>query len=132
MKHKSNIDLTGGISVGKSVTNTEVVLDGNTKDVNWDWSQGCSFHLKLRRSLTLHAPTNVPSGEAIDVNLVVEQDSAGFYNITWSDHFKWASGTQPTPTQSAGSIDVFSFHVSPTIGNNRILGASVQNLFYNV
>jgi len=107
----------------------ETVLDGNTKDVTWDWSTSNNFHLLLRRPTTLHTPTNIPAVSS-QFNLVVEQPSSGFYNITFSKNFLFPGGGQLTPTQSAGAVDLYSFHISPTFNGNKLLVAQAANLFY--
>lgn len=109
----------------------EVVLSGNSKNINWDWSLGNSFSLKLEKNTTLHTPTGRPTvGRAQQVNLVVQQPRVGFYNITFSKRFKFPGGGQSAPTLRANAIDLYSFHISTAIGRDIILASQAADIFY--
>lgn len=136
-RHDGRTEFYGGAGFDSQISNKEVALDPEiddggafNKDVNWDWSEGNSFHLKLSRGVTVHTPLNVASS-SMQANLVVQQPDSGFYRILWSSAFKFVDGTQVNPTQSSSAVDLFSFHISPTLGTDKVLVAAVQNLFYS-
>lgn len=109
----------------------EIKLSGNSKNINWDWSQGNAFHVKLEKNTTLHTPTNRPNeGRAQTVNLVVQQPSSGFYTITFSKKYKFPGGDQLTPTLRAGAVDLYSFHISTVLGRDFIIATQAPDLFY--
>ena len=60
--------------------------------------------------------TNAPTTEdkAITVTVFCTQDATGYYPSTFQvagsgQTIKWQGGTAPTPTSTAGKIDIFSF-----------------------
>lgn len=131
MKVKGDTSFYGPLHVsGQASTNEKILQRTNKVDVDWDWRDSNSYYLKLNRSVTVHTPTNIPASNSMQVNLVVQQSELGFYNIKWSKAFKWVDGVPVTPTQSAGAVDAYTFHISPALGSDQILAASVQNLFY--
>ena len=63
-------------------------------------------YLTLTQNCTLTFPTAV-AGQSF--TLILKQGSAGSYTITWPGTVKWASGTAPTLSTTAGKIDVLGF-----------------------
>jgi len=106
----------------------EILLDGDGKNVFWDWSLSNSFFLPLEKNTTLHQPTNYKGGGAQQVNLVVKQPTVGFYTITFGRNYIFTAGEPPETTLIAGAVDFFSFHYSPRL--NRIITAQMNELFY--
>ena len=79
--------------------------------------------------------TNVPTtvSKIMTINVFVVQGSTGYIPSTFQiagtgQTIKWASGAAPTPTSSAGKIDIFSFTMQRTSGGAWIVyGASSLN-----
>lgn len=64
------------------------------------------FSVTLAGNPTL-AVSNVTAGQLFVVRLI--QDATGSRTVTWWSGIKWPSGTAPTLTTTANSIDVFAF-----------------------
>lgn len=79
------------------------------------------FTLTLTTNATLAVPTNLQAGQNWKVE--VTQDSVGDRTLAYASAYKWASGTAPTLTTTAGAIDLLSFTYDGTI----IIGSSQLN-----
>jgi hypothetical protein len=79
--------------------------------------------------------TNVPTDNSkiMTINVFVTQGSTGYIPTVFqiagsSNTIRWAGGTAPTPTSSAGKIDIFSFTLQRTSGGAWIVyGSSSLN-----
>jgi hypothetical protein len=78
--------------------------------------------------------TNVPTtnSKIISVTVFVTQGATGRAPSTLQidgtgQTIKWAGGTAPTPTSSAGKIDVFSFSLIRRSSAWNVLGTSILN-----
>jgi hypothetical protein len=79
--------------------------------------------------------TNVPtdSSKIMTINVFVTQGSTGYIPGTFqiagaSQTIRWAGGSAPTPTSSAGKIDVFSLTLQRTSAGAWIVyGAATLN-----
>ena len=78
--------------------------------------------------------TNVPTDndKAISVSVIQVQGSTGYYPGTFqidgaSQTIKWGGGSVPSPTGSAGKIDIFNFSVIRTGSAWIVLGSSNLN-----
>jgi hypothetical protein len=82
--------------------------------------------------------TNVPTtaSRIMTINVFVTQGSTGRLPTTFQinsstisgSSFKWVGGSAPTPTSSAGKIDIFSFTMQRTSGGAWLVyGASSLN-----
>jgi hypothetical protein len=79
--------------------------------------------------------TNVPTdaSKVMTINVLVTQGSTGYIPTVFqiagsSQTIRWAGGTAPTPTSSAGKIDIFSFTLQRTSGGAWIVyGSSSLN-----
>ena len=114
--------------LGEGYKEREIVISGNSKNIAWDWSLGNSFFLSPQKNTTLHEPLNYKGGRAQQVNLVVKQPNVGFYNISFGRNYVFAGGELPETTLSAKSVDLFSFHYSPSL--SRIIVSQLNELFY--
>jgi hypothetical protein len=91
-----------------SVSASVVTADYATGDIFYvDTAPGSNFTVNLT-----NAPTD--NGKAITVVIFVTQGATGYYpNVVQvagsAQTIKWANGAAPTPTSSAGKIDIFSF-----------------------
>ena len=97
----------------------EVVLDASVSAsvVTADYSTGDIFYVGTAPSSNFTVNlTNAPTdnGKAITVVIFVTQGATGYIpnavQVAGSAQtIKWANGAAPTPTSSAGKIDIFSF-----------------------
>ena len=79
--------------------------------------------------------TNVPTdaSKIMTINVLTTQGSTGYVPGTFqiggaAQTIRWAGGTAPTPTSSAGKIDIFSFTMQRTSGGAWIVyGSSSLN-----
>jgi len=78
--------------------------------------------------------TNAPTtnGESITASIFVVQGATGYYPSTvqiagTGQTIKWAGGAAPTPTSSAGKIDVFSFTLIRRSSAWTVLGSALAN-----
>lgn len=78
--------------------------------------------------------TNVPTtnSKIISVTIFVTQGATGYIPSTvqiagTGQTIKWPGGSAPTPTSSAGKIDVFSFSLIRRSSAWTVLGTSILN-----
>jgi hypothetical protein len=105
----------------------DVTLSSNAGTL--DWSAGNIYYIGTAPTgnMTLNA-TNVPTdnGKIMVVNVFVVQGSTGYVPGTFqiggaAQTIRWAGGTAPTATSSAGKIDVFSFTLQRTSAGTWII-----------
>jgi hypothetical protein len=102
----ANLDYTNVSAAhtkGKSTTES-TLTDGATVTINCTLSN--AFVLTLGGNRTMAAPTSPLSGQVI--NLLIKQDATGSRTITWNAAFTWPSGTAPTLSTAANSVDMVS------------------------
>jgi hypothetical protein len=118
----ANVTSTGNVSISGRIDKTtirESVADASVSAsvVTADYSTGDIFYIGTapNSNFTVNL-TNAPTdnGKAITVVLFVTQGATGYYpsvvQVAGSAQtIKWANGAAPTPTSSAGKIDIFSF-----------------------
>ena len=83
------------------------LVDGAT--VTADLSKRGVHSVTLGGNRTL-AVSNETVGQVFVLRLI--QDGAGSHTVTWFSTIKWPSGTAPTLTTTAGSVDTFAFIVT--------------------
>ena len=135
------VTLTGGASFSGTVDVQElreqvvdVTLSSNSGTL--DWSAGNIYYIGTAPTgnMTFNA-TNVPTDNSkiMTINIFVVQGSTGYIPGTFqiggsSQTIRWAGGSAPTPTSSAGKIDVFSFTLQRTSAGSWIVyGAATLN-----
>lgn len=94
-------------SFTKAQRGTPVALTDGTVAV--DLSLGNNFTLTLAENSTLSAPTNATAGQSGVI--VVTQDSTGGYTLAYNAAYKFAGGTVPTVTATAGAVSVLAYFV---------------------
>jgi len=72
--------------------------------INTDASLGAVFTVTLAGNRTLANPTNLSPGGTY--MWIITQDGTGSRTLTYGTNFKWPSGTAPTLTTAAGSVDM--------------------------
>lgn len=101
-----------------------------------DWTAGNVYYIATAptAAMTFNV-TNVPTdiSKMLNITVFVTQAATGFIPSTFQiggvvQTIRWVSGTAPTPTSSAGKIDVFSFTIQRTSGGVWIVyGTSTLN-----
>jgi hypothetical protein len=87
--------------VGTTIT---TVADGANLAI--DCSKGNSFAVTLGGNRTVDAPTNARNGQTVIFKII--QDGTGSRTLTWNATFNWPSGTAPTLSTAASSVDIVS------------------------
>jgi hypothetical protein len=118
----ANVTSTGNVAISGRIDKTtirESVADASVSAsvVTADYATGDIFYLGTApgSNFTVNL-TNAPTddGKAVTVVIFVTQGATGYYpNVVQvagsAQTIKWANGAAPTPTSSAGKIDIFSF-----------------------
>jgi hypothetical protein len=126
---------TGNVQLQEvSETVVDTTLTSNVATL--DWTTGNVFYIATAPSAAMTFNlTNVPTtaSRIMTINVFVTQGSTGYIPSTFQiggvgQTIKWPSGTAPTPTSSAGKIDIFSFTMQRTSGGAWLVyGASSLN-----
>ena len=110
-------------SFSKAQRGTPVALtDGATIAV--DLSLGNNFSVTLGGARTLGDPTNATAGQSGVI--VVTQDGTGSRTLAYAGtKYKFAGGSAPTLTTTAGAVDVLAYYVE---SSTRITVTSLLNV----
>ncbi len=85
----------------------ETIVTANTSTAyTINLANGTLFNLTLTGSCTFTFPA-ATSGKQFTV--LLKQDGTGSRSVTWPSSVRWAGGTAPTITVTAGQTDVISF-----------------------
>jgi hypothetical protein len=113
-------------------TVVDVTLSSNAGTL--DWTAGNIYYIATAPTgnMTLNA-TNVPTdaSKIMTINVLTTQGSTGYVPGTFqiggaSQTIRWAGGSAPTPTSSAGKIDIFSFTMQRTTAGAWIVYGSAS------
>ena len=112
----------------------DITLASNVATLDWATSNVFYIATAPSAAMTFNV-TNVPTtvSKIMTINVFVTQGSTGYIPSTFQiggsgQTIKWAGGTAPTPTSSAGKIDIFSFTMQRTSGGAWLVyGASSLN-----
>lgn len=126
---------TGTLDVQELRENVvDVTLSSNTGTL--DWTLGNIYYIATAPTgnMTFNV-TNVPTdaSKIMTINVLVTQGSTGYIPTLFqiggaSATIRWAGGSAPTPTSSAGKIDILSFTMQRTSGGAWIVyGSSSLN-----
>ena len=131
----SGAAFTGNVQLQEvSETVVDVTLSSNVATL--DWTAGNIYYIATAPSAAMtFNVTNVPTtvSKIMTINVFVTQGSTGYIPSTFQiggsgQTIKWAGGNAPTPTSSAGKIDIFSFTMQRTSGGAWLVyGASSLN-----
>lgn len=111
-------------------TVVDVTLSTNTATL--DWTAGNVYYIATAPTgaMTFNV-TNAPTDNSkmLNVTVFVTQGATGYIPSTFQiggvgQTIKWTGGSAPTPTSSAGKIDVFSFTLQRTSGGAWIVYAT--------
>jgi hypothetical protein len=126
---------TGTLDVQELRENVvDVTLASNVGTLNWTAGNIYYIGTAPTGNMTLNV-TNVPTdvSKIMTINVFVTQGATGYIPTLFqiagaSNTIRWAGGTAPTPTSSAGKIDIFSFTMQRTSGGAWIVyGSSSLN-----
>jgi hypothetical protein len=125
---------TGGIRVQEMI---EDVVDASlsTNTMTLDYSTGNIFYLTSTPGAAMTiALTNAPTtdGRVFTINVFVAQGATGYVPTTMTINgsaasIKWAAGATPTPTSSAGKIDIFTYVIVRRSAAYTVLGSANLN-----
>ena len=131
----SGAAFTGNVQLQEvSETVVDVTLASNVATL--DWTAGNVYYIAAAPSAAMtFNVTNVPTtaSRIMTINVFVTQGATGYTPSTFQiagsgQTIKWVNGSAPTPTSSAGKIDVFSFTMQRTSGGAWLVyGASSLN-----
>jgi hypothetical protein len=136
-----NLTFSGGASFSGTTDMQEmreqvvdVTLASNVGTLNW--TAGNIYYIATAPSagMTFNV-TNVPTdtSKIMTINVFVTQGSTGYIPTLFqiggsSQTIRWVGGSAPSPTSSAGKIDIFSFTMQRTSGGAWIVyGSSALN-----
>ena len=117
-------------------TVVDVTLSSNAGTL--DWTAGNIYYIATAPSgnMTFNV-TNVPTdaSKIMTINVLTTQGSTGYVPGTFqiggaAQTIRWVGGSAPTPTSSAGKIDIFSFTMQRTSGGSPawiVYGSSSLN-----
>jgi hypothetical protein len=95
---------------------------GNTTSATTiNWNDGNVQEKVLNVSATTFTFSNPNAGGTYI--LILRQNSAGSYTVTWPGTVSWAGGTPPTMTTTANKYDVYTF----VYDGNKYFGSYVQD-----
>ena len=131
----SGAAFTGNVQLQEvSETVVDVTLASNVATL--DWTSGNVYYIATAPSAAMtFNVTNVPTtvSKIMTINVFVTQAATGYVPSTFQiagtgQTIKWPGGSAPTPTSSAGKIDIFSFTMQRTSGGAWLVyGASSLN-----
>lgn len=83
------------------------VVQSPSGTITFDLTTGNSFYHLLTANITTMNLNNPPlSGTLGQINIILQQDSAGGgYTVTWDTAVKWPGGTAPTMTATNNALD---------------------------
>jgi hypothetical protein len=131
----SGAAFTGNVQL-QEVSETVVDVTLSTNVATLDWTAGNVYYIATAPSAAMtFNVTNVPTtvSRIMTINVFVTQGSTGYIPSTFQiagsgQTIRWAGGNAPTPTSSAGKIDIFSFTMQRTSGGAWLVyGASSLN-----
>jgi hypothetical protein len=135
----SGASFTGNVQLQEvSETVVDVTLASNVATL--DWASGNIYYIATAPSAAMtFNVTNVPTtvSKIMTINVFVTQGATGRIPTTFqinsstisAPSFKWSNGTTPTPTSSAGKIDIFSFTMQRTSGGAWLVYGAVSANF---
>jgi hypothetical protein len=131
----SGAAFTGNVQL-QEISETTVDITLATNVATLDWTAGNVYYIATAPSAAMtFNVTNVPTtvSKIMTINVFVTQGATGYIPSTFQiagvgQTIKWAGGSAPTPTSSAGKIDIFSFTMQRTSGGAWLVyGASSLN-----
>jgi hypothetical protein len=135
-----SVSLTGAVSLSGTVDiqemrETVVPVTISSNNAACDWSAGNIYWIDTAPSANFTAVlTNVPTdnNRVMTINIFVTQGSTGYIPSALSiagvsQTIKWTAAAAPTPTSTAGRIDVFTFTLVRVGSAWTVLGSANLN-----
>jgi hypothetical protein len=122
---KLNIfELTESI-IDATITSGSATLNFNTSNIFYTSTPSANFTINLT-----NAPTD--NEKTFTITALVPQGATGYIPSAFfidgvSQTIKWAAGVAPTPTSSAGKIDIFNFSLLRRSSSWTVFGTSSTN-----
>ena len=115
----ARIDSSGRLGIGTTSITGKVTVSGNAVGVvvaltdgatiTPDFSTANYFSLTIGGVRTLANPTNQTAGQS--GTIVITQDGTGGRTLAYGSNYKFAGGTVPTLTTTAGAVDTLAYYV---------------------
>ena len=113
--YSGNVEIIGQAFVALPTT-------GNTTSATTiNWNDGNVQEKVLNASSTTFTFSN--PNDAATYILILKQNNAGSYTVTWPGSVTWAGGTTPTMTATANKYDIYTF----VYDGSKYFGSYVQN-----
>ena len=135
-RDNAGINLTTSLAAKADVTSetvTDYTLASNVLTMDVAVSNVAFIATAPSAAMTFNF-TNVPTtnSKIVSVTVFVTQGSTGYIPTTLQIDgtgatIRWSGGNAPTPTSSAGKIDVFSFSLIRRSSAWTVLGTSILN-----
>jgi hypothetical protein len=124
---------TSSAFVGIAEAVTDYTFSSNVGTINLNNGNIPYFGTAPTANFTINV-TNVPTnnGQAVTLTIFITQGATGYIPTTFQidgtgQTIKWANGAAPTPTSSAGKIDVFSFTLVRRSSAWTVFASSINN-----
>jgi len=110
------------------VTHEIATINSNAATVTYTTAQSWFVDLEpATGNVTITISGGPSAGTYGEINIKVQQDSAGSRTITWAGGtFQWAGGSAPTMTAAANAEDIF--HFQTTDQGATWIGSVIQNV----
>lgn len=100
-----NVQIPGTLTVGSHAQTITTDTDGSTVTFALNVSDWHQVTLNGNRTL---AVTGVTVGQQFTI-VLIQDGVTGSRTVTWFSGIKWAGGSAPTLTTTAGKADIFTF-----------------------
>lgn len=109
--YKNNVELpyTDAVQTWTAAQRGEVTALTDAASISLDLSLSNNFSVTLGGNRTLANPTNIVAGQS--GLITVTQDGTGSRTLAYGTYYKFAGGTAPTLTTTAGAVDTLAYYV---------------------
>lgn len=109
------------VSVNNALATVDNIIDyaeaNSSSSYTPDMGASANFHITLEgANVVINNPTNKTIGQSGVFVLI--QDGSGSRGVSWGTDFEFSGGTPPTPTTTAGGVDLVAYYV---LSSTRIL-----------
>ncbi len=129
-----SVSLSGTVDI-QEMRETLVPVTVSSNAIAADWSAGNVYYIGTAPSANFAVTlTNVPTDndKIMTINVLVTQGSVGYVPSSMTVNgssvtIKWPGGSAPTPTSTAGKLDIFNFTLVRTGSSWIVLASSNLN-----
>ena len=111
----------------KDVGEVVKTITSSSSDPSLDIHDGNVFKITLDNSPTFTILNPTATGNSCSITLFLLQDGTGSRVVTWPAEVKWAGGTAPTLTTTAGRYDIIVLTTIDAGGTNWFGAVSGQD-----